>query len=103
MTKDSEMVKRVARALAYSRLPGFKSPEHVWKVLGKRDRGVLCRDARAAIEAMCSPTTEMLDIGHAVNHGAACPDGTTATSGYEEVYIWKAMITAALGKEPAGG
>lgn len=87
----SEMVERVARAIYYG--PGVAEwhpelPDHI----KERAR----RDARAAIQAMRTPTEEMLEIGNTEDQlsFSSEPGEGRADNVIEDV--WKAMIDAAL-------
>jgi hypothetical protein len=72
----SEMVERVARAIAYSETA---DPE-IWSAF--------VEVARAAIEAMREPTEQMADIGD-----TATGYPIYAVSGYT---VWRSMIDEAL-------
>ena len=77
----SEMVERVAKAIR-----AVVATHDDWDSIGYGAREMYRRDARAAIEAMRTPTPDMCSAGEGYNY----PDNT-----------WEAMIDAALAKQPA--
>ena len=84
----SEMIERVARALAKS---DGADPDMVLDVDGEPMpvwRATYWHPARAAIEAMREPTERMVGVGE----GAFTPDGLT----HPVILGWRAMIDEAL-------
>jgi hypothetical protein len=82
----SEMVERVARAIAKARHPGLtwptkSDPEYIQTV------HTYLRDARAAIEAMREPTEEMIKASNREWDGRMSHRSSGA---------WQVMIDAAL-------
>jgi hypothetical protein len=87
----SEMIERVARAIAKARHPGLtwptkSDPEYIQTV------HTYLRDARAAIEAMLEPTQDMADA--AINLDVYWAYSGEGFGMPEDV--WSAMIDAAL-------
>ena len=82
----SEMIERVARALAESE----SGKKDFYDSLDVLTRGAFQRDARAAIEAMREPTKEMERAGDDMMRSAAFSHS-----------VWLTMVDEALAKADA--
>ena len=91
------MLEKVAKALYAhnSSLSNISSPS--WddaKIVAFNFESYWIEAARAAINAMREPSTEMLDAGW----NAAWPEGSKFTR--PPLYVWEDMISAALDEPP---
>jgi hypothetical protein len=88
----SDMIERVAKALAHKRYVHCGGSEADTLVAGKPNWTFCLDDAHAVIEAMREPTERMLDSG-------ACyedQDHRFIADGDISRDIWRAMVSAAL-------
>lgn len=103
----SEMVERVARAIAENQHQGWLYDQEAVAMLDPervaKARKFLREAARAAIEAMREPTLEMIEAGQMENNLLENPDPPNAflfLSRAEIKGAWEAMLEAAL--SPSG-
>jgi hypothetical protein len=87
----SEMVERVARAIAF---------ERDWETLEEASRAVFRDQARSAIEALRHrPTPNVIHAGAvALGFPGICLDGSSPSYRHEANMAWEAMLDAALGE-----
>lgn len=93
----SEMVERVARAIAQVREQNGAAPYDGWDAIhgehaARRLREHLFEDARAAIAAMREPTKAMVEAGLRDDYSLIEADCTEMQ--------WERMIDTALGRAP---